>query len=62
MSMKTEAETTFKVLDSYAFSENYEDFFAFSRKSTVDKLKGWEIYNDMAEYKRMGLNLNEKVI
>lgn len=44
----------------FAFNEDVRNFFAFSYKRKFPT-NGWEVYNDLKEWKRMGIDFDAKV-
>ena len=51
-------------LEFCAFFKDYTNCFAFFHKFTVanPEVDGWNIYNDIKEYERMGLDLYNEVL
>jgi hypothetical protein len=56
------AESVYKIIESYAFPKEDKQVFAFSHKMPNPKIEGWEVFIDLVEYERMGLDFNTKVI
>lgn len=48
-------------LKMFVFSEDIKFAFAFAYKGEYP-INGWEVYNDIKEWKRMGINFDVKVI
>jgi len=44
----------------YAFDSNTKNLFAFVYKGEYP-VNGWEVYDDIKEWKRMGINFESKV-
>jgi hypothetical protein len=49
-----------KILKVYAFNEDPRYLFAFAYKREFP-VNGWEVYNDIKDWKRMGIDFESKV-
>jgi len=48
-------------LSAYVYPEKMADVFAFSHKMTIREIEGWNIFIDVEEYERMGINFSKDV-
>ncbi len=54
-------DKVFGSIHAYAFPGGEQYFFAFSHRPKSLTVDGWKLYNDLAEYARMGIDFAQKV-
>ena len=55
------AAHVFRIIDLYAFPQEDKLVFAFSHKFSKGTIEGWEVFMDIDEYRRMGIDYETKV-